>query len=349
MAESAVGRREGVAACSPAPDSRLPRPHSVRLSGGLRPALPSAGASPSAHDATGHRPCHEASKSTSALVLILTAVRRGRRPGRGRRPRLAGRAGGRLPAGRGRPGGAGRRPRPRRRVPEAPSGVHARTTWMCWSGTADCSTGKRRRPPTGNASFPYTRRRWRGTPARNALRRAAVDLAMEQGEFGRARDHLELLAHYRPDDGELEDLLGQCEEALGDAEKAEAAYRAAVALAPDRVGAYGRLARLLRGALGRPSEADQVMDDLVAANDRASAAYLERAAYRDGRRLAGRRREGRGPRPGAGAGRRARAADDGRPRRPPRPRRRRPRRPAAGTARRTPTTWACAWPWRRWS
>ena len=117
-------------------------------------------------------------------------------------------------------------------------------------------------------------------PARNSLRRAAADLAMAGGDFGRARDHLEHLVHYRPDDAEVQDLLGQCEEALGEAEKAEAAYRAAVTLAPDRVGAGGRLARLLRGVLGRETEADQVMDDLVAANPDSAAAYLERADYR---------------------------------------------------------------------
>ncbi len=68
--------------------------------------------------------------------------------------------------------------------------------------------------------------------------------------------------------------------ALGDADGAEASYRAAVTLGPDRVGAYGRLARLLRGALDRAPDADQVMDDMIAANDGAFAAYQERAAYR---------------------------------------------------------------------
>jgi len=115
---------------------------------------------------------------------------------------------------------------------------------------------------------------------RKAVRRAAADLAMQQGFFARARTHLEALIHDGPSDGELNDLLGQCQEALGDAEKAAASYSDAVADAPDRIDAYTRLARLLRGPLNRPSEADQVMDDLVAANDRAPAAYLDRAAYR---------------------------------------------------------------------
>ena len=114
----------------------------------------------------------------------------------------------------------------------------------------------------------------------NAVRRSAARLAIEQGSFARARLHLEVLIHKGTADGELDDLLGQCQEALGDADKAAASYRDAVAHAPDRMDAYTRLARLLRGSLNRPSEADQVMDDLVAANDHAPAAYLDRAAYR---------------------------------------------------------------------
>ena len=116
-------------------------------------------------------------------------------------------------------------------------------------------------------------------PSRQDARRAAVDLAMEQGAFDRAARHLELLLHYRPDDGELEDLLGQCQETEGDAGKAAAAYRDAISHAPGRVGAYVRLARLLHGRLDRPSEAGRVMDDLVAANDHDSSVYVERAAY----------------------------------------------------------------------
>ena len=117
-------------------------------------------------------------------------------------------------------------------------------------------------------------------PARYALRRTAVDLALELGDFARAKNHLQMLVQHNPDDGELADLLGQCQESLGQAESAAASYLQAVAHAPERVEVYSRLARLLRGPLNRPDEADQVMDELVAANDHTVAAYLERAAYR---------------------------------------------------------------------
>jgi tetratricopeptide (TPR) repeat protein len=116
-------------------------------------------------------------------------------------------------------------------------------------------------------------------PARHDLRRATVDLALEMGDFDRAKDHLESLVSHNPDDGELADLVGQCQEALGQTEEAAASYREAVAHAPERIDAYSRLARLLRGPLNQPADADQVMDDLVAANDHAVTAYLERAAY----------------------------------------------------------------------
>ncbi len=117
-------------------------------------------------------------------------------------------------------------------------------------------------------------------PARVALRRTAADLALELGDFARAKDHLQVLVQHKPDDGELADLLGQSQEALGQAENAAASYRLAVAHAPERIAVYSRLARVLRGPLKRPDDADQVMDELVAANDHALAAYLERAAYR---------------------------------------------------------------------
>ncbi len=117
-------------------------------------------------------------------------------------------------------------------------------------------------------------------PTRHDLRRAAADLAMSLRCFDQARNHLELLAHFLPADGEVQDLLGQCREAQGEPEAAAAAYRSAVALAPERVGAYARLATLLRGRLDRGTDADQVMDDLVAANDQTAAAYLVRAVYR---------------------------------------------------------------------
>ena len=68
-------------------------------------------------------------------------------------------------------------------------------------------------------------------PTRHGVRRAAADLAMSLGRFDQARNQLELLAHYLPDDGDVQDLLGQCREALGEPEGAAAAYRSAVALA----------------------------------------------------------------------------------------------------------------------
>ena len=151
--------------------------------------------------------------------------------------------------------------------------------WTRSSATVACWPPRPAPPPTVNDSYRYTKRSL-NKAARNGVRRAAAELAMKQGSFVRARTHLEVLIHNGPADGELDDLLGQCQEELDEPGKAAASYRDAVAHAPGRIDAYTRLARLLRGPLNRPSQADQVMDDLVASNDHVPAAYLDRAAYR---------------------------------------------------------------------
>ncbi len=117
-------------------------------------------------------------------------------------------------------------------------------------------------------------------PSRDDIRRTAVDLAMEQGDFDRANEHLDRLVAHDPGNGELADLHGQCREALGQPGNAAASYRAAVGLSPNRIDVYVRLARLLRGPLGQPDDADQLMDDLVTANPGSPTAYVERAVYR---------------------------------------------------------------------
>src|SRR5262249_37018456 len=48
---------------------------------------------------------------------------------------------------------------------------------------------------------------------------------------------------------------------------------------PDQIEAYRRLAMLLRRRLNRAQEADQVMTQLIASNERSYQAYLDRAAY----------------------------------------------------------------------
>jgi tetratricopeptide (TPR) repeat protein len=120
---------------------------------------------------------------------------------------------------------------------------------------------------------------------RPEIRRALVDLALElsdrdPGRISDAREHLEALRVAKPGDGELEQRLGRCLEALGDNAEAIRHYEDAIQHGPARVETYERLARLLRNRLRRTAEADQVMDRLVAANGQSAEAYLARWNYR---------------------------------------------------------------------
>jgi tetratricopeptide (TPR) repeat protein len=127
------------------------------------------------------------------------------------------------------------------------------------------------------------------SPDQPAVRRRLALLAAQLSQWDRALGHLRILNELTPDDGELEYLLGRCLEARGQADEAVAWYDRATRHTPDRLESYVRLAGLLRDArdplaqerrverVGR--SADQVMDELVAANPRSFRAFLERARY----------------------------------------------------------------------
>ena len=185
----------------------------------------------------------------------------------------------------------------------------------CWSTTAACCKNRPTRPPTKSASCPCMNRcccanrrnmifaappwtslwNWAISPAPTTIWKSSSLTVRTTANWPTS--------------------LGQCQEALGRPEKAAASYREAVAHAPDRIDVYSRLARLLRGPLGQPTDADQVMDDLVAANDHNATAYSGTSRLPHRQRLSGGRRERRRPRPRTGAGRRPGHPDDGRPRR----------------------------------
>src|SRR5262249_34918130 len=110
--------------------------------------------------------------------------------------------------------------------------------------------------------------------------RAAVTLAISMGRYAEARRDVELLLKSKPEDGELEQLLGYCYEAENQPEKAAEHDARPVKLAPQRIEAYTQYARLLRRKLNESSKADALMDSLVATAPRSARAYLERVRYR---------------------------------------------------------------------
>ncbi len=121
-------------------------------------------------------------------------------------------------------------------------------------------------------------------PERADLRRRVVELQMGLEAYKEANRHLDILIAATPNDGELENLLGQCKEGQGENDQAVANYEKAIAHAPQRVAAHAHLAGLLR-RLDKPGRADDVMDTLVRTNPQSADAHLERGLYRLGNGL----------------------------------------------------------------
>jgi tetratricopeptide (TPR) repeat protein len=127
----------------------------------------------------------------------------------------------------------------------------------------------------------------RRDPGREDVRRRAAELAvnMSGGMFEAARGHLAILLKSANEDGHLEYLMGRCYEEDKDKDPDAAAnyYRAAIEhRTPERIEASQRLAALIREneKLGKPEDADQVIDDMVKADPGNYRVYLERGHYR---------------------------------------------------------------------
>ncbi len=135
-------------------------------------------------------------------------------------------------------------------------------------------------PAARNRALAALARVLRRSPERNDLRRRRIMVAMDLGDYAAARDDLTILVEKTPNDGELEMWLGQCHQALGDSTNAAAWFTQAIEHAPGQIDSYQRLARLLRQNQADPERADQVMNDLITANEKSAEAYLARARYR---------------------------------------------------------------------
>lgn len=122
-------------------------------------------------------------------------------------------------------------------------------------------------------------------PGRLEVRRLLAEMQATGGEGSarQGRDNLEILLSARPDDGALEYLMGRCRETLGEAEAAAALYKSALEHGTpeaDKYEAYQRMARLLRGSLKKPEEADRAIEEMVQSDPKNYRGYLERGRYR---------------------------------------------------------------------
>jgi tetratricopeptide (TPR) repeat protein len=117
-------------------------------------------------------------------------------------------------------------------------------------------------------------------PDRVDLRCLLTRLAIDVHRWDLARQHLEILEKCEVPDGERERLKARYEEGQEHFAEAEKLYAKHVELAPGQIDSYARRAFLLRGRLQAPARADEVMNQLVAANNRSVEAYLRRWRYR---------------------------------------------------------------------
>jgi tetratricopeptide (TPR) repeat protein len=120
---------------------------------------------------------------------------------------------------------------------------------------------------------------------RREVRRHAAELALALNRPQDAREHLERLLEIQPEDPELEDLLGKCEEESKHWDKARAAYECSLRGDPKRLDTAYRLALLLRGPnnpapdFDKARDADRVMDEVVDADPNSFHARIVRCRY----------------------------------------------------------------------
>jgi cellulose synthase operon protein C len=111
-------------------------------------------------------------------------------------------------------------------------------------------------------------------------RRKLVNSAMASGHFTDAAVHLrDHLLKSDPKDGELWNLLGQCQEAEKQNERAVESYERAITNSPTHWEHYVRQALVLREGLKQPTQADGIMDKMIASNPKSAAAYHARGRY----------------------------------------------------------------------
>ncbi|MBM4073442.1 MAG: tetratricopeptide repeat protein [Planctomycetes bacterium] len=122
----------------------------------------------------------------------------------------------------------------------------------------------------------------RRDPGRTDVRYRLAICLLSQGKarYPAAIKHLQALQPVWPEPGEIEHTIGWSLQGLGDYPQAVEWFRKAIAKSPSRLASYAIQAEILKEQLDQAEEADQVMDQMVAANANWHRAYLERARFR---------------------------------------------------------------------
>jgi cellulose synthase operon protein C len=121
----------------------------------------------------------------------------------------------------------------------------------------------------------------REDPQDDTIRREAIRMAMDPfvQRFSLARTHIDFLLAKQKGDGELEDLIGQCDASERKYLEAIKHWHLAIQYRPDLVQTYGRLAYLLRKEFKEPSQADEQIEKMIRTNPNHVQAYLIRLNY----------------------------------------------------------------------
>jgi len=111
------------------------------------------------------------------------------------------------------------------------------------------------------------------------VRRRLAELYVEMGQFAKARPHLEILLKSEPEDGALNFLIGRCQEARNEPDRAMESYKIAIRNgAPQRPEADSRLATLL-AQQNKVGDAEKVIEKMVKDHPENYQVYLERGSY----------------------------------------------------------------------
>lgn len=121
------------------------------------------------------------------------------------------------------------------------------------------------------------------------LERKCADLALELERYSDAKRHVTNLLEAIPKDSqdhsiiaemaELEDMMGQCEQGSLKPEQAEEWYRRSIKRDPSRLAGYQHLSSLLRSHR-KETDADKVVEAMIAANPESGQAIITRWRYR---------------------------------------------------------------------
>lgn len=126
-------------------------------------------------------------------------------------------------------------------------------------------------------------------PGRDDVRRQLAELIVEgfgenpsDAALAEARAFVTPLEKSFPNDGDVAYMIGRYREGRKEDKAALEAYKKCVSLSSEkRFDAYQRMAALYRGPLGKPEEADRLIDEMVKVDKDKFHVYLERGRYRE--------------------------------------------------------------------